>query len=309
MKAFKFIQLSESGVHFKSGDGAGMLTGHAAITGNLDEGGDIILPGAFKESNEEFLKAGWMAHSHDWGVDGVIGYLTEAKEDDTGLYVESVFHSTPDAQAVRIKAQERLAAGKQVGLSIGYSIAESKWIDAKDYEKELPIHVKAEHLEDAKTKASKFHRIRLLSKVDNFEFSIVTAPMNRKAGAASVKSISDISVSELSLDEHSEVVVSALDEFAQNSVALKDALETWLKRSKDKQEYRTKEGRTISQATANKITTAKAQIDDAVPALGAVSAALASLLDMAAPKEKGVQEVLALYAQFEQMRTRALMAH
>lgn len=405
-KEFKFIALSDKGVHFKAGSERGALTGHTAITGNLDEGADIILPGAFKDSIQDFIDSGWAAHSHDWGFDAAVGYLTKAEEDDIGLYVESEFHSTPDAQAIRTKAQERLAAGKRVGLSIGYELTEpAKYLFPKEYEKELPKYVKAEYLDDALTKSSRFSKIRLLSKLGNFEFSIVTAPMNKLAQAASVKAetfdikgmfedalsertnafhnlcsvlstaLSQLrysvtsaaeagatldagsqldevlaefsgrvreaflsklgsneywdtywyygfdgrsesltkllsvkaSVSDKPLDEHSETVVSALTEFAQLSTAIQEPIKAWLKRSTDKQEYRTKEGRTISQATANKITTAKTQIDDAVPALETVSSALSDLLELATPKEKVSPEVAnALRTQSLRIQSRAV---
>jgi len=263
-----------------------------------------------------------MAHSHDWGVDGVIGYLTKAEEDETGLYVESAFHSTPDAQAVRVKAQERLAAGKQVGLSIGYSIAESKWIDAKDYEKELPIHVKAEHLADAQTKASKFHRIRLLQKVDNFEFSIVTAPMNRKAGATAVKSADGeykaihqflsgkgAAASALTLSERSDLAASACEEFAQLSAVLFPALQELGEDCRSKHEARTKEGRMFSQANINSMQSVCDSIDPLTEGLATVKGELLRIIERATPKENAKPEFVdELMANFFQMQFKELEA-
>ena len=114
----KFVSL----VNFKqSSEGAGGLEGYASVFNEIDEGGDLILAGAFAETIQAFLQKGFTAHSHDWSVNRAVGYPMEAREDDHGLYVVSKSHSTPDAQMVRTKAAERIADGKQVGLSIGFS--------------------------------------------------------------------------------------------------------------------------------------------------------------------------------------------
>lgn len=205
-KEYKFISLQPPearGVHFKADSGSGTLEGYAAVFGEIDESGDLILPGAFTDTIDEYLSSGFTAHSHDWSVNGVIGYPVTAKEDNYGFYVESKFHSTPDAQLVRTKAQERMAAGKQVGLSIGYQLGETaKYILPKDYEKELPQYLRTDALVENMEKAKKFSKIRLLAKINNFEHSIVTAPMNKLAQAVSVKS--NIDVKGLFEDELSE---------------------------------------------------------------------------------------------------------
>lgn len=393
-KEFKFIPLSENGVHFKSDEGAGSLEGYAAVFSVLDEGGDIIVPGAFKDNLSEFLAAGFTAQSHDWSVDGVIGYPTKAVEDEYGLNVAMDFHSTADAQAVRTKAQERLKAGKQVGLSIGYKINDSFLIFPKDYAKELPQYVRPDAISETLIKARNFAKIRILKSVETFEWSVVPAPMNREAQAASVKSdtpsvkgmfedrltektnsfsnlcatlsyvlnnlqyfaqgtsiafdadaLLDEALAEFvarvrdafmsavasndywdayyymgnldkltkslsgkekaasaTLAERSELAASACEEFAQQGIALSEALNTLTEDGKSKHEARTKEGRTISQATANKIEKAATGIDDVIPNLESVRSALNDLLEIAKPKEKASPEAIKLHAQFELMR-------
>src|SRR5688500_20293766 len=104
-------------------DGAGGFEGYASVFGELDDVGDIILPGAYADTIPTFLEQGFTAQSHDWNVaGGVIGFPTEAREDGEGLFIRNAFHSTPDAQAVRTKVLERKAAGKRVSLSIGYDL-------------------------------------------------------------------------------------------------------------------------------------------------------------------------------------------
>jgi Escherichia/Staphylococcus phage prohead protease len=141
-------------------DAAGALDGHAAVFGNRDDGGDIVLPGFFAGVLDEFLATGFMSWSHDWHTP--IGIPTSAVEDAMGLHVTASFHSDPESQRYRTIAAERLAAGKTMGLSIGYEVAPGG----------------AERTAEA----------RLLRKASKlFEFSLVMVPMNALAGAAAVK--------------------------------------------------------------------------------------------------------------------------
>jgi HK97 family phage prohead protease len=168
-------------------EGAGVIEGYRSVYGVIDEGGDIVVKGAFKDSLDEYLHSGFTAQSHDWDFKEAVGFPVEAYEDDHGWFVKSQFHSTPDAQAIRTKAKERLEAGKQVGFSFGYAPKTFTHIEAKDYEAELPKYVKADQLPAMMEKAQKFNRIRILKSVEAIEDSIVTAPMNKRAAATAVK--------------------------------------------------------------------------------------------------------------------------
>lgn len=169
--------------------GAGGYEGYVSVFSVLDDGGDIVLPGAYKDIIDDFLANGFTAQSHDWDMSsGVVGFPTKAIEDDYGLYVTNEFHSTPDAQSIRTKVAERIAAGKQVGLSIGYRAGTPIYIYPKDYEEELPKYVKPADLEATVEKAKKFSYVRVLPKIANLkESSIVTSPMNTLADVANVK--------------------------------------------------------------------------------------------------------------------------
>lgn len=101
-------------------DGTGGFEGYGAVFGNRDLGGDIMRPGSVKNV-AQLKQAGFIAGFHEW--DRLpIGYIEEANQDATGLYLKTVYHSHPEAQAARGVALERLAAGKTVGLSIGYQV-------------------------------------------------------------------------------------------------------------------------------------------------------------------------------------------
>ena len=87
--------------------------------GNPDRVGDIFNKGAFTDTLSAFIKDGFSPVGHDWG--GLpIGYITEAYEDDHGLFVKGEYHSTTAAQDARKVVKERLAAKKTAGLSIGF---------------------------------------------------------------------------------------------------------------------------------------------------------------------------------------------
>ena len=183
-KIRKFTSLAS----LKSTDkGSGTIEGYRSVK-SIDEGADLILDGAYRETISDYLSSGFSAESHNWSFADAVGFPVEAREDSTGFWVKSQFHSTPDAQNVRQKAKERMQAGKTVGFSIGYAVKDYDYIEAKDYERELPKLVKPQDLAFNMAQAKRFPRVRVLKKLEIFEDSIVTAPMNRQAVASGVKS-------------------------------------------------------------------------------------------------------------------------
>lgn len=280
----------------------GIIEAIVSVVGNVDSGKEIVMPGFFTESLKTRMPKGVWAH--DWMQP--VAKTLEADEwlagdarlptkltDLGGYYIKGQFNL--DTQRGR-EAYSDIKFGIVDEFSIGYSVQES-------------VHNKDKGALE-------------LNKGTWFEWSPVLVGMNDQTQLLSLKdadspapyesltkllSVKGASVSDGPLDEHSETVVSALQEFAQLTTALDEQLQAFVKRSTDKQEYRIKEGRTISTATANKITTAKTQIDDAVPALAAVSSALSDLLEMASPKEKASpDEMCALRTQSLRLQSRAL---
>lgn len=99
----------------------------------------------------------------------------------------------------------------------------------------------------------------------------------------------DALVSDAKLEEHSAVVVSAVEEFAQKTTALCSSLKTWIKRVDDKQEFRTndplKAGRVISQANKEKVGSVRTRLSELVSMMADMQEALDELLAMAEPKK------------------------
>ena len=183
MTEYKFTPLQQLKM---SNEGPGTIEGYRA-TWAIDEGGDLLVKGAFEDTMEEFLNLGFTAHSHVWNFSEAVGFPLTAKEDHRGWFVKSQFHSTGTAQDVRTIARERMKAGKQVGFSFGYSPVDYDFIDARDYERQIPRFSSTETLDYNLAQAKRFSRVRILKKVSVIEDSIVTAPMNKLAMATGVK--------------------------------------------------------------------------------------------------------------------------
>jgi uncharacterized protein len=138
----------------------GSFHGYASIFNNTDRQGEIVQKGAFAETLPAFLKDGFGALNHDWSALPV-ATISEAREDDRGLWVKGEFHSTPDAQTARTIVRERLERGKSVGLSIGYKVLDDEFTKSGD---------------------------RVLKRLGLFEISLVSVPANAEAQVVGIKS-------------------------------------------------------------------------------------------------------------------------
>ena len=138
----------------------GTIRGYASIFGNVDKGGDIVAPGAFKKSIKARKgKVLPMLWNHDPGHP--IGKWTVIEEDERGLKIEG--RITPGVS----KGAEVLAMvrdGVIDGMSIGYAT------------------IKADRDEVT--------GVRTLKEVELWEVSLVTFPMNTEATVQGVKALS-----------------------------------------------------------------------------------------------------------------------
>lgn len=142
----------------KSLDAAGMFEGYLS-TWDKDQGGDLIVPGAFKRTLEAWRSKGRpvpMLWDHD--PSHPIGAFVELEEDEKGLRVKGQL-----ALAVGKAAEvyELLKLGVVNGLSIGYSVVVQEWTD----------------------------QVRLLKELRLWEGSLVLWPMNEAAEVDSVKDL------------------------------------------------------------------------------------------------------------------------
>jgi HK97 family phage prohead protease len=99
--------------------GPGELEGHASVFGNIDQDGDVVLPGAFKKTLSDWSRSKQplpLIADHDLSTAGVIGSVHDAREDDIGLRVKARFSSDAKAQSIRTKMVE----GHLKGMSFTY---------------------------------------------------------------------------------------------------------------------------------------------------------------------------------------------
>lgn len=139
----------------------GSFEGYAAVFGRVDLGRDLILPGAFARSLAERGAGGVrLLFQHDPAEP--IGTWLALREDSVGLFVRG--RLTLDVARAR-EVLALMRAGAIDGLSIGFRTVEGRT--------------------DPRT------RVRRLSRIDLWEVSVVTFPMQPDARIASVKRAGD----------------------------------------------------------------------------------------------------------------------
>lgn len=101
----------------KADGGPGGFYGYVAVFNNIDWGGEVILPGAFRKSLAEHDQFPLMVRHATLGgdVSQIVGSFT-AKEDDYGLWIDATYLDDDLAQSTREKTDKRIARG----LSVGY---------------------------------------------------------------------------------------------------------------------------------------------------------------------------------------------
>ena len=137
---------------------SGGIEGYGSVFGNVDFGGDVVLPDAFNKSIQEYKDSNKMPQMF-WmhKADQVPGKWDAMKSDNYGLFMKGQFVDTTLGKDMRI-----LTSTKSVsGLSIGYLP------NIIGYDKEGN---------------------RLLKEVDLMEVSVVSLAMNPKAEITSLKS-------------------------------------------------------------------------------------------------------------------------
>lgn len=143
---------------FVSSDaGDGTFEGYASLFGLMDNGGDIVEPGAFKKSLKKRGPAKVkMLFQHDSSQ--IVGVWDEISEDERGLHVKG--HLLLDL-AVAKESYVLMKAGALSGMSIGFRTVNA----------DIDRATGARHLKE----------------VDLWEISIVTFPLQPEATVTAVK--------------------------------------------------------------------------------------------------------------------------
>lgn len=148
---FKLIGIDPTGRSFE---------GYAAAFNNVDQGADIIHPGAFTKTLAERGNKVKLLWQHDRTEP--IGKPLELREDPTGLYIKAMISDTARGR----DALALLRDGAIDGLSIGYEPIPGGTDFSRDGDK----------------------TIRNLREIKLYEASLVTFPMNEAAGVTALKS-------------------------------------------------------------------------------------------------------------------------
>lgn len=105
---------------------AGSIEGYASVFGNVDLGGDVVMPGAFTKTLKENIPLNRVkfvdSHNVHEGTKAIIGTIPSAKEDKHGLFFKARLSGVQAAQDVRQKVKE----GILDSLSFGYSTIKSE---------------------------------------------------------------------------------------------------------------------------------------------------------------------------------------
>lgn len=160
------MKIERKGIELKlrNSTEAGTFEGLGSVFGNEDHGGDIVMPGAFKESLKLRKPKMLLQHGFDMATGMIpVGRWDDLKETDEGLALKGSLFL--DTDPIRL-AYRAMKEGELDGLSIGYRPLEYEWDRDRD-------------------------GVRLLKKVDLLEVSIVTFPMNELATVDAVKSLVD----------------------------------------------------------------------------------------------------------------------
>lgn len=154
-------------------DNQGEIEGYASLFGELDNGNDIVVSGAFAKSlrkRRNHTSGQWLipmlyGHAHQ---SVPVGVWNDFREDKTGLKVKGrILVESPDARQLYAV----LKAGGAMGLSIGY----------RTIRKEI----------EERKRDGNAYMVRKLLEVDLNELSFTPMPMLEGARVTSVKSETD----------------------------------------------------------------------------------------------------------------------
>lgn len=107
-----------------AGNGPGGFYGHGSVVGELDSYWTVVHPRSRALSSDalaEFVRTGKVLACHEGRVIAV-GMINSATLNGRNLDIDASFHSTMSAQEWRTVMQERSDAGKENGLSMGFTV-------------------------------------------------------------------------------------------------------------------------------------------------------------------------------------------
>jgi HK97 family phage prohead protease len=142
---FANVQLAAKALAAQAGEtpalqDAGWIEGYLAVWGNVDSQGEVMVRGCFARSIQQVVPAGkvplMVRHFANGGdVLDSIGTITQAREDDYGLWI----HADLDAGDVAQQVREQVLAGRVTGLSVGFQTLRAELRDGVVYQTECKL--------------------------------------------------------------------------------------------------------------------------------------------------------------------------
>lgn len=160
------------GCEWKATSDPGTLEGYMSVFNVVDQGSDVVRPGAFKKTFSDWSRAKSpmpLVADHQLSTDGVIGSVTAMVEDGKGAKVKARFSGVAKAQDIRQKMLE----GHLSGMSFTYR----------------PIKHSLGMFEGKE--------VRFLDEVQVFEATVTPFPMNVDALASAKDNLTDTATSDV----------------------------------------------------------------------------------------------------------------
>lgn len=162
-------------------EGEGRLVAYTAVYGNVDHGGDRLMPGSLR-NREQALRKGRLMIGHDYRGMGA-AYIEDIQEDEYGVLTTYKFFTDEESQRIYQRCKELQDAGKAISMSIGWA------------------PVEYDYAENGK--------VREIKGWDMLEGSIVYWGMNELAEAVQVKSRTFV--------DHAADTIEAVDDLVRRA--------------------------------------------------------------------------------------------
>jgi phage head maturation protease len=237
----------------------GGLKGTALAYGKMDSYMTVFAPGSATAALPDFVANGSFLAAHD-ADDLAIGYIRSAVDNGAGIEVEVDYHTTGDAQDARTVAMERLAAGKRVGLSIGFNIGD--YVECQNGDALLEMcatmnmDLNAFDVESIRKCQRECYLITRIAKI--FEVSQVNFPAVPESEATAVRQ--DFGSAHAGKSMADEI------DFAR------DAVDAATKRATEVFELRSSENKTLGKTSIEKLQGLRDALDQLISAASAPSA-------------------------------------
>jgi HK97 family phage prohead protease len=201
---------------------AGYLKGYAAGILNIDRGEDIIFPGAFI-TLDQFLLSGVVAWQHDWtNPIGKPLVAREVLEPDYGLYTEARISKTTTGNDCMVLIRDEVVTKLSIGYRLlegGYNFVNRDGLEGLLKQYNINEVKRSEILADFDRR--KLEEVFALTKIELFEYSPVTLPMNPEADITGSKNLGG-ALDGLPFAYHPAMVASAVRGIAERVTEFKN---------------------------------------------------------------------------------------